>query len=444
MSFYNPPPPKTFRSIFAAAKSMFLSDFPLMKRVKQKTELEISNTIYHIGDVVVTKDGQMGFVTRVGKNNCRIVLVAPTDVENDAQVQHHKMAFDDLDLVLEADKTTTCDTSTALSDYTLCLKNLMTFEQAYNGSLIHLNKRLRAGTRQILSREAELNFSYSKAISMLLELSVLIYSLLVQVLASSSSWSLISFLLFKELFVISWPVVFLLGMTIVVVATLTVLLPGHVFFGYFGIPRRVGMTSSEVYHTSLAAMLVEVKVLCDMTMYMSTLHRMYRLIWTLFVRREANPSIRDMDAKFTSLTSVVFNITLVMQMGEKMFSNSVLAVLVQDAHQMVLLNLLLSLILLFKNLVFERSILYSHYESMKDINDGNMTSFELTLYLHRLMDDFLSEPVKSDFLEVLRTRPYNFDHLKHIHEVVVRNQFPVEHQRVSAQAAFVRPSQKLV
>jgi DNA-dependent RNA polymerase auxiliary subunit epsilon len=91
-----------------------------------------------------------------------------------------------------------------------------------------------------------------------------------------------------------------------------------------------------------------------------------------------------------------------------------------DAHNLVLLSLLLSLFLVFRTMSAERILLYQHHQALKDMNEGRLTRFEQTLYLQRLMDAFLSQHVQSAFVRQLHCPdPFSVEYLKIVHRILL-------------------------
>ena len=135
-------------------------------------------------------------------------------------------------------------------------------------------------------------------------------------------------------------------------------------------------------HKSLAQ---QVHVWSLMALNLSSIYRIKELYIASTYRRKVKPSIRDGDNKLTTVSNILFNLVL-------------LSVGPTNSHN-IIVGVMVSLTVLFYQMVCEKQRNMDLAESLRDVNENRLSKFELALLLCKLIDDVTLEEVQYNFVE---------------------------------------------
>jgi hypothetical protein len=261
-------------------------------------------------------------------------------------------------------------------------------------------RKLREGTQTLLKRPPEEDFNWVKLLMTLMTVGLTMYTLGTQIRAVYNefviayskpnadrdvynAWILAGVLAFKEVFFLTNPIVRITCIAAGVVINILSIVIGACAglccsVRYATLKHFITVTLFDVLKS-------QYYLLSAMSTHLSSLYRIMRLGKQIY-SKELNTSIKDFDTKLTSLSNVIYNI-IVLVVQAKGFSNE------------ILVGLLFSLALLFRQMVDEKLRLRLHYHALNDLNENRLTKFEIALYLTKLCEDFLTRDVQYNFVE---------------------------------------------
>eukprot|EP00802_Teleaulax_amphioxeia_P006157 Tamp_06161.p1 GENE.Tamp_06161~~Tamp_06161.p1 ORF type:complete len:465 (+),score=74.63 Tamp_06161:1163-2557(+) len=134
----------------------------------------------------------------------------------------------------------------------------------------------------------------------------------------------------------------------------------------------------------------QIVVLAVMCVNFSTIYRVYKLLAAVVVR-QVNSSIKDMDRKMTGLANTVYGLVLIFVTGS-------------NPDTGLVSSLILSLVLLLKQMNEEKLKLQQIARPLKDFNENRLSTFEVALLWTKVLEDFLDDDVQYNWVQAFRVR----------------------------------------
>jgi len=129
----------------------------------------------------------------------------------------------------------------------------------------------------------------------------------------------------------------------------------------------------------------------------STCYRSFIMLGAV-ARWTVNKSLLDMDAKLTTLSSIIYTLVLLVLIEDKSPGESA------DSASGLGATLALQLVSLFFKIITEKVGLASIAEPLKDFNENRLSKFETALLWCKILEDFLQDDVQYNFVQLFNSK----------------------------------------
>jgi len=159
-------------------------------------------------------------------------------------------------------------------------------------------------------------------------------------------------------------------------------------------PERLGLriTVVNLVLTIYTLLFTQLNIIFTLVVNLSTCYRSFVMLGAV-LRASVNKSLLDMDAKLTTLSSIIYSIVLLVLVEEPSTSNSA------ASSTGVGTALAIQLFSLFFKLITEKVGLSNVAEPLKDLNENRLNKFETALLWVKIMEDFLQEDIQYNFVQ---------------------------------------------
>lgn len=195
--------------------------------------------------------------------------------------------------------------------------------------------------------------------------------------------------LVKELFFCSVPMFYVIGYTLVVaiILVLSPLIAGYYFTQVKGNPRSERAFTILTQFTLVPAIKAQLDLIASLALNLSTTWRIICIAKQL-AEKKLNRSAKDFSFTLTTISNLMYDLTLVMLISDNNKNTSG-----------VVSSLIVSLIMLMKNITAQLLLLEEICDGLADLNENRLTKFEFALLINKLSEALLDDDIQYNYVE---------------------------------------------